>query len=214
MKMNTQKIFYIMTATTVLLCLGIVGIVYAGNSFLVQKSTKLSDIKTKEQVIENQKISLSQAKADIEKYSKLNEISKSIVPQDKDQAKTIREINKIAQSTQISLSQIKFDTSTLGQVTAPNPTKSSEDEGSSKPAAPKTPSVSQVKPVAGITGIYSLEIAVDSGSQAIPYYKFLEFLEKLENNRRTAHVSKISVNPDGTGENVSFSLTINAYIKP
>lgn len=203
-----------MTAITVLLCLSIVGIVYAGNSFLVKKSTKLSDIKTKEQVIENQKISLGQAKADIEKYSKLNEISKSIVPQDKDQAKTIREINKIAQSTEINLSQIKFDTSTLGQVTAPAPAKSSEDEESSKPTAPKTPSVSQVKPVAGITGIYSLEIEVDSGSQAIPYYKFLEFLEKLENNRRTAHVSKIFVSPDNTGENVSFSLTINAYIKP
>lgn len=211
MRMNTKRVFYIMTAMTIMLCLGIIGIVYAGNSLLTKKSTELSDIKTQEQVIENQKVSLIKAKSDIEKYTELNEISKTIVPQDKDQAKTIREINKIAKESEITLSQISFETSTLGEKPAPAPKSDGE---SSAPTTPSTnSSVSQVKPVVGINGVYSLEINVDSGSP-VPYYQFLNFLENLENNRRTAHVSKIAVNPNADGTNVSFSLTINAYIKP
>jgi hypothetical protein len=43
----------------------------------------------------------------------------------------------------------------------------------------------------------------------------LDFLKGLENNRRTALVSDITITPDSkNSSNVSFNLTLDEYIKP
>lgn len=195
-----------------LLILVIIGSVAGGNTLLQKESKKLVELKVQNKAIEQQESSLKQAKKDIEKYKQLNDIAKSIVPQDKDQAKTIREITKIAEESGIQLKGFTFQASNLGQapVTTPKPSGS---EGSATTATPTTPPLSQVKAVDGIPGVYSLDITITPvDKQPIPYSKFLSFLEKLENNRRTAHVDKISVNPTENG--VTFSLSVKAYVKP
>ena len=147
-------------------------------------------------------------KSNIEKYKELNSIAKSIVPQDKDQAKTVREINKLAAESSIALKAITFQTSNLGQA------QSTTNAGGSG-AKPATPSISQVKPVDGIPGVYSQEITITPDDKSpVPYRKFLTFLEKLESNRRTAHVQKITINPGDDGSTLIFVLTLNAYVKP
>ncbi|MBW3568723.1 hypothetical protein KY385_01180 [Candidatus Parcubacteria bacterium] len=201
--MTPKRLYFLILGLSALIFIALIASVFAGNYLLKQQSEKLSQAKAEAQAIDNQKVSLAQAKNDLEQYAELNEIAKSVVPQDKDQAKTVREINKIAGASGIELSQISFQSSTLGQRA---PTSSDTQS--------KLPAITQVQPVPGINGVYALEITIVSSKDPIPYYKFLEFLEGLENNRRTAHVKSISVSPVAAGANVTFLLKLNAYLKP
>jgi hypothetical protein len=202
--MNPKRVSYVMMVLVALLSIATVALAAEGDLLFKKQSDKLTDLKAENQAIKDQQISLAQAKIDIEKYKNLNDISKAIVPQDKDQAKTIREINALASETGINLQQINFDASSLGLPAATSSVGSST-------------SLTQVKPVAGITGVYALEIVLSGGGEADPvsYYQFLQFLEKLESNRRTAHVTSIDVTPTQKNPNdVTFTLTLNAYLKP
>jgi hypothetical protein len=211
--MKPKKYFFVMLAVFLLLILAILGATIGGNALLQKESKKLTELKVQDKATEQQKSALAQAKKDIEKYKELETISKSIVPQDKDQAKTVREITKIAEDSGIRLKSFVFQSSNLGQAPVAAPKPAENESNASAPATPAAPPLSQVKPVEGIPGVYALEIIVSpQDKQSISYQNFLTFLERLESNRRTAHVDKISVSPNEYG--VTFSLTLKAYVKP
>ncbi len=203
--MSSKKFSYLMVGLVILLFAAIVGMTIAGDLLLQKQADKLSGLRAQNQVTKEQEVSLAQARADIKKYTSLDEIAKTVVPQDKNQAKTVREINSIAAKSGITLQQIAFDTSSLGLTATGSTTPNTSNQN-----------LSQVKPVQGISGVYSLAITVSSGEDnPISYYEFLKFLENLEANRRTAHVSSITVTPsENNPSNVSFSLILNAYLKP
>jgi hypothetical protein len=202
--MSAKRYFYVMTGLLALLFLFIIGGAVGGNMLLKKQSEKLTNLKVENKAVEMQQTALVQAKRDVEKYSSLEEITKSVVPQDKDQARTVREIVQIAADNNIPIKSITFESSTLGQGATPG----------AQPGAAKLPGgLSQVKPVQGITGVFSLPISVDSAQQ-VSYQDFLSFLEDLEQNRRTAHVESINVSPQPGGRSLNFSIKINAYVKP
>lgn len=211
----TQKRFYfVLIGVFALLIVAIIGLTYFGNTLLQKESAELKALKVKDKAAEQQQTALTQAKKDIDKYKELEAITKSVVPQDKDQAKTVREISKLAGEAGIKLNAFSFQSSNLGQATATTQSTTQPSQGGAQPSTPATPPLSQVKPVDGIPGLYSLEITITpAANKPISYQNFLTFLEKLENNRRTAHVDKITVTPSADG-NVTFSLTLKAYVKP
>lgn len=215
--MSSKRLYYILVSIIGLLVVGLVGGAYGANTLLQAQSQKLLDARTKVQALENQQTGLVKARKDIEKYSEIGNIAKSIVPQDKDQAQTVREIVKIAAAAGVKLGSITFPSSNLGSKAAPATAPAPAAEGGTAAApAPAAPPLSQLKPVVGISGVYDLAITVqsDSGSPST-YAQFIKFLEGLENNRRTALVSGIVVNPDAKNpDQVSFTLNINEYIKP
>lgn len=219
--MSTKKIFYLMIGLVALIALLVAGSVVGANAFLNGQKDKLVKAKVENRVVEKQQQYLIKAKEDLETYDELNETAKAIVPQDKDQAKTIREITSIAKKSGIQLDSITFPVSSLGGAPAAPPSSGSSTTGdSSDGSAPsaggtQAPSsgLTQVTPVEGISGVYSLEIIVTSQSP-VPYYQLLDFLERLESNRRTAHVQKIVLSPTESGDALSFILTLNAYVKP
>lgn len=196
----------------------VVSTVVLGNSLLEKQSKKLVGLKLDSQVIESQEIALSQAKKDIIKYSELESIAKQIVPQDKDQAKATREIINLAELSGVKISSIGFPISSLGQ--APKTTTKTADDTSKTPApaAPSAPTTTetQVQPVTGIKGLFQLEINVTSDSTSpVSYERLIDFLSRLEQNRRAAQVSQISIQPDASNRSIlNFSLTITLYIKP
>lgn len=224
--MTAKKVFYGLIIISFLLGGLIIGTAVLGNIVFKKQFEKLSELKAKSQVLEQQSLSLIKAKQDIEEYSELDKIAKQIVPQDKDQAGTVREINRIAEESGITLSGISFEPSTLGDSrpvqAAPSPENS---DGSGEPAntpqeaatspAATARALTQVQPVSGIPGVYSLGVIIQTGENStVSYEQFLTFLEKLESNRRTAHVGRISIVPQDGGANVTFSLTLNAFVKP
>lgn len=224
--MSAKRVFYVLIIISFLLGGFIIGTAILGNIVFKKQFQKLSELKAKSQVLEQQSLSLIKAKQDIEQYSELDEIAKQIVPQDKDQARTVREINRVALESGITLSGISFEPSTLGdsrpvQSTPPpestdgtSGSESNPQEAATSPAA-TAKALTQVQPVSGIPGVYSLGVIIQTGEDnPVSYQQFLTFLEKLESNRRTAHVGRISIVPQDGGANVTFSLTLNAFVKP
>ncbi len=210
--MSAKKFFYVQLGLLGLLIAGVLASAVAGNILLEKQSKKLTELRLQNKTIDAQQTALVQAKKDIEKYNQLNEIAKSIVPQDKDQAKTVREIVKIAQDNRIPIKSVSFDSSNLGDMTKTTAVPDSSGGGSAASSAPKVPSVTQVKPIQGINNVYTFPIQVET-SQAVSYQNFLAFLESLEKNRRTAHVGSINLKPSADGKSLEFTLALNAYVK-
>lgn len=211
--MTSKKMFFVMIGLVSLTAVLIIGAVVGGDLLLQKQSKKLVSLKLDNQVIEGQQTALSQAKKDLEKYSELAIIAKQIVPQDKDQARATREIVTIAAASGVKISSIGFPASTLGQAV---PKATTDSTTTTTPTTPAAPSVSQVKAVSGIEGLYQLDIVVTSDTVTpASYAKLIDFLKRLEQNRRTAQVSQIAITPDSVNRlNLNFTLTITLYIKP
>lgn len=202
--MTSKKLFYLLLSTVTILGLAIFGSAYAANAVLTNKTAALSKLKARGQVLDDLQFALIRNKSDIKEYSELNEIAKAIVPQDKDQTQTVREIVKIAEESGIArLTSVTFPASTLGTV-----------GGSASASA--TGGITQVTAITGMSGVYILPITVtNSQNDQVTYTRFMTFLAGLENNRRTAQVSSITITPDSKNPSVvSFSLVVNEYIKP
>ncbi|MCW1908827.1 MAG: hypothetical protein KIH63_005830 [Candidatus Saccharibacteria bacterium] len=213
--MNNKRMYFVMIGIVVILAVLNFGAVFGASQMLASKSGKLSDLKLESAVLDEQQASLSRSKRDVENYSELEKIANTVVPKDKDQAAAVREIVKIAEQHGIKFASISFPASTLGQTQAPAATSSGSEGSSTTPSTPKTP-VTQVQPVEGITGVYSLLITVQQDTTSpTSYDNFIGFLHDLEQNRRTAQVSTVTVQPNpGDRDLLTFNLTLNAYIKP
>jgi hypothetical protein len=196
--MNTKRVYFSMIGLTIILLIGVVAAMFGALKILRVHSDGLTNVKLENRVLDNQQASLQKAKAAITKYSELNDIAKTVVPKDKDQARTVRDISTIASELNIKLSSITFPASTLGQSTKTNSKET------------------QVTPVKGMKGVYQLQITVQQDKDIpISYATFLKFLERLESNRRTAQVTNITITPSDTSpNNLTFSLTLGTYIKP
>ncbi|GAC1391197.1 MAG: hypothetical protein NVSMB46_02820 [Candidatus Saccharimonadales bacterium] len=219
--MNSKRMYFIMLGALGFVILLAIGSIYFGNSMLQKQSTTLVGLKLDNAVLEQQQTALVQANKDIQKYSVLENTAKAIVPQDKDEARTIREIVAIAESSNINITSITLPPSTLGQVTHVAPPSA----GSPTPPSPSTPSsptpvasqaITQVTPIPGIQGIYSLQLNVQTdSSKPSSYSQFIGFLDKLEQKRRTAQVTAITISPnDKDPSKVTFQLTLSVFVKP
>lgn len=215
--MNSKRMYFVMFGLVILLTGGIVATVVMGDMYLKKQADKLNELKVQDKILEDQQTALTQANKDITKYTELEKISKSVVPQDKDQAKAVLEIVEIARQSGISIQGITFPSSNLGTKVAPAP---KAEGGQSAPATPAAPPISQAKPVDGIPGVYSLEMNItpsSSNQNPISYYQFLDFLGRLENNRRTAQVTQVRISPLTNARQspfIGFTLTINIFVKP
>lgn len=210
--MSAKRLHFILLGVVSLLFVGLIAGAYGMNSLLGQRANKLTSLKAKNLALEQEKVGLAKAKQGIEKYSDLEKITKEIVPEDKSQAEAVREIVKIASANNISLASITFPASTLGgQAGSSVPSTT----GPSSPSSSKK-SLSQLQQVKNIPGVYQLQIVVTGDTnKPVQYNKFIAFLSALENNRRTAQVSTITITPDPNNKNnLTFNLTLNEYIKP
>ena len=201
--MTPRKLYYSLVVILVLCCIGLLAAGHLANQLLTSKAATLSKLKATAESQNQLQVTLSRNKRELRNYSELNKIALAIVPQEKDQAATIRELNRMAAESGIpKLSSITFPASSLGGSTA-----GGSSGGSTK--------LSQVTPVKGLSGVYLLPITVSlSSSDSITYGQFVSFLQKLEQNRRTAQVSSINIQPDSTNPGkISFTLIINKYIK-
>ncbi|MDB5182139.1 MAG: hypothetical protein JWP13_902 [Candidatus Saccharibacteria bacterium] len=202
--MNSKRVSYIMIGALAALVLAIIGGAYAASTVLQKQADTLNALKLKHEVLEEEKVGLAKAKKDVEKYSSLERIAKTIVPQDKDQAETVREIVKLASDSGMRPSSITFPASTLGSTPG------------AKPTAGGASNLTQLTPVSGNPGLYLLPITISQDASApVSYSQFINFLSRLEQNRRTAQVSSIVLQPSPQNRNtLSFTLTVDKYIKP
>lgn len=209
--MTSKKVFFAMLAGVAVAAIALIGTVVAGDQLLQKKSTKLADLKVQNAVVDQQQTALSKAKKDLQTYAELNNVAKQIVPQDKDQARAVREIVTIADQAGVHITSVSFPVSNLGQAAA----SSSSDGGSSSTSSKASP-LSQVKPVDGIKGVYQLDVTVGTDTaQPIRYAQLIDFLGRLEQNRRTAQITNLTIQPNKDDRNfLTFNLQLTIYIKP
>lgn len=213
--MSSRKTYFLMIGLLILLVGGLIATAVIGNSYLKKQSASLVAAKLDQQSLNEQQTALIKAKKDLQKYSDLQNIARAIVPQDKDQAKAVREIVRFANESGVGVESITFDDSTLGQ--KPTAPVAVAGEGQAQPSKPTSSSVTQAKPVPDIPGVFSVPIVITSTKNTNQFSNFINFLSKLENNRRTAQVEKVSITPGSTPNGkgfINFSLTVNIFVKP
>lgn len=211
--MNSKIMNMVMIGIVVLFGLLTIATTFLGDSLMKNQSNNLLEVKLKNKVLENEQQALALAISDLGKYSELHEIAKQIVPSDKDQAKTTRELVKIAQESGINIANISFPSSDLG---TKKPAAKSSGESESEATTSATSPISQAKPATGIPGLYQLEINLASDtSQLVTFEQLIDFLDGLENNRRTSHVTSLSIQPNPEDNlRLSFTITVTVYIRP
>jgi len=212
--MNSKRLYLILLALIAVLLVATVGGAYEASNLLQNNATQLADTKQKSQTLAAQQAQLVNAKRDINKYADLETITKSIVPQDKDQAEAVREITNIASANGVTLTAITFPASTLGATVPTTGTGSAAT--TPKPATGAKAALSQLQVVPNIPGVYTLQLTInDDTDSAVTYNQLYNFLKGLENNRRTAQVSNIVIQPvPNNASKLTFSLVLNVYIKP
>jgi len=202
--MSSKKLFHALVAMLVCIIIGSLLLTYYGSRILKKDGDKLMEQKIESAKLEKEEDSLIRAKRDIEKYKELNIVAQAIVPKEKDQARTVREINAIALQSGVQIESIQFPDSSLGQVNSKK----------KKSTLPKDST--QLIEVNGLKNVFSMPIDVDLGEKTpITYQQLLDFLRRLESNRRTSHVTNISIQPNKDNRDlIHLSLRINVYIKP
>lgn len=211
-KLNSRLIHYLMLGLIALLV--IIGLAGADliDGQLSKQATQLVALKAKSQALTTEQHNLIQAKQEIAKYGSLEKIAQTIVPQTKDQAEAVREINAFAQQNNINLSGIIFPDSSLGSAAGATPATPAAAPAAGAPAVAVP--LSQLTPVPGIPGVYNLTINVEDtlSTDAVTYPQFYGLLKDIEQNRLTSQVTGINIQP--TSSLINFTITINEYIKP
>ncbi len=210
--MSPKRLYITLVVAVGLLLIMCGGGTYLASKLLDKQGDKLIALKLENAVIERQNAGLAQAKHDIAQYEELETITHSVVPQEKDQARTVLELVSVAEDSGITLSAIEFPESQLGEVIK----KGGKSSSASKQQKTVDSTTTQLIEVEGLKGVYSMEIRVTSDQdRPVSYTQLLNYLQRLEKNRRTAQVADISIQPSEENRNlVTFSLTLNTYVRP
>jgi hypothetical protein len=210
-ELNNKTFRLILSGALALLGLAFFIIAFRGISAIEKKSGEMVQLKAQSQAAQNQLNNLEVAKKEVQKYSYFKSVANSVIPSDKDQAEAVLQIYQLANESGITLQSVTFPTSTLGETAA----QSATGTGST------TAALTQAKPVPGIPGLYSLGLTItpEAGtnlpaSEQVTYAKMLDFLKRIENNRRTAQITQVQIQPASTSAGLSFVLIVNIFIKP
>jgi len=203
---NAKNTYRMQLAATILLALLFTALVNQSFHKINQAGNDLNKTKTQALTQEKNNTELTQSGNNLKKYRELSDLAKAVVPKDKNQAEAVRQIVSLANQNGVALSSITFPASNLGSSTTTSTTY--------KPS--KKDSLSQLKPVAGLPGVYELMINISSDSQKpVAYGSFINFLSSLESNRLTSIINSVTITPSGNDNNqVSFVINLNEYIKP
>lgn len=190
-----------------------------GLGLLSAEGNKLIDLKQRTIIADAQLANLTAAKKQVEQFAYFNDVARTVLPNDKDQAQAVEDIVNLANLAGISIASVAFPTSNLGS----KPVATNSDNDAATVSAQSA--ISQAKPVQDIAGLYSLELIISpqTGSalpdnRKVTFPKLLDFLSRIERNRRTAQITQVSIQPQNTDSGpsqfINFTITINIFMKP
>lgn len=208
--MTAKKFYFIFIGLVVALLLALGIAVFFMNSLLVKSSSRLVTAKLDSRVSEERERYYIQAKKDVEKYKDVGDTLSKVLPKDKDQARAVAEIYRIADETNTSIKQISFPSSTLGDKKATAPAAGAAATPSASTTT-KVTTVTQTKPVEGVSGVLAVDTQIQF-SKSMTYQQLISFLEKVEKNRRNMQISAITVTPEGN--QLDIQIAIRIFVKP
>lgn len=163
--MNAQRLTIVLGILLVALVGGLFGATYVGAGFMHTKANQLASDKAQVAQLTDQQSTIARSKKDIATYTPLEKITEAIVPQDKDQAETVRELTNIATTNGVTLTTITFPSSTLGATPG---------------VATAASSLSQLTRVPTIPGVYSMLITIGNNENSpVTFTQLSGFLRGL-----------------------------------
>lgn len=224
--MNAKRFNMIMIGVFVLLVAACIGLTVYANIWLTERSKQLTGTKLDTLALEQKQRAAQKAQAELLENQETIAMLEKIVPKSKDQANTLAELLTIAKETGVLINSITFPSSELGTVAKPTTTAATGDAAATTPAQPATPSVTQAKPVDGISGLLGVAVTLsqidrqggESGS-GITYDQMIRLIEAIEKNRRTMQIKTLQIQPlqDPSGNGIggySLTMSLNIYVKP
>lgn len=208
--MTAKRLYFILLASMGLLVVGAGAMVYFGYNFMSKSSDSLVNAKLENIAIEEQEINYAKARKDLEKYEDLGVLLRDVLPKEKDQALAVRELYNIGDETNISVDSIQFPASSLGQ-------KPATTAGGTTPTTTTNSTVTQAKAVEGLSGVLGIDVELTlkpKSGTSIPYDNMIQFLQKVELNRRSMQIKKITVTPDAKNGGLTFNITLTIFVKP
>src|SRR5476651_1037126 len=160
MSFSSKQLRWILLGLLGLAIIVFIAVTSVGLSMLKSKSQKMVDLKLQSAAAENQLTSLGLAKKEIKQYGYFKTVAQDVIPNDKNQAAAVLQINQFASSAGFQLQEITFPASTLGLSTAA--TSTSVNAQTASPAS----LLSQATPVVGIAGLYSVQLTVTPQTDA------------------------------------------------
>lgn len=204
--MNSKRFYFVLLACIVILAALFVGGAYQSTKLLQKEGDTLVKKKLEKTVLDKKIDNLHKSKRSLTELQNLSQLTSSIIPKDKDQARTIVEIDNLAKAANIKLGSIEFPASNLGNVTKQGKKSNTVTDNT----------LTQLTELSDLKGVYVMDVTINSVSKSpVPYSRLIAFLEGLEKNRRTAQVVSVSITPDTDDiNNVSFNIILQAYVKP
>lgn len=216
--MTTKKAHYGLLGLLILIIIAIGLAMYFSRVFLKTNSDKLVNAKLELYKIDETEYIYRKNQAILQENKETADILSSVLPQEKDQAKAVREITQIAGANGLSVKSIKFPGSDL--VITNKPATTTQPQGSTTtpaPAAPAGPTISQAKPVSGLSNVLGIAVEIEltssrAGAQ-ISTDQVLSFLQQVENNRRNIRVTSINFG-SSVDEGKTLKIDTILFIKP
>lgn len=228
--MTVKKVYRVLFLLFVASIVGSVMLVRYAANWLSESSVELNSLRGEVTELEKQWTDLERAKKVLSEQSEYVTTLGLVLPEDKDQARVVKELYAIADQANVKIDSVGFPSSTLGAVTAPKPATSTEtttntptNAAVSTPAATPVKSISQATPVKEIPGVQAIELSIgtiaskDPLIKGIRYEEMTKLLNLIERNRRTMQIRSIGIgqtqNP-GAAPTYDLSLSIVIFIKP
>ena len=198
---KAKKAFYIMIGVLSVTFIAGGGGFYLTDQRLQEKSVKISELKADQAIIEQQVNIYEDARQKIEELSFIEDLANQVLPESKEQAELISEIRTFAELSNMPIQSIDFNS------------------GNSLTLDLDT---SQTTPADGIAGVLVLPTNVTfQVSERGPLYSdLIEFLERIENNRRKMQITDITLSPNPenpnllSAVNVSIDVFVSAGVAP
>lgn len=229
--MTPKRLFYALLGSVLCMIIGSFGFAYLASNWLTSRSTATINLKLDIlELRQNQKKGV-QASNNLIKYKQDIANLDSVIPTQKDQVDALNQLLKIGDENNITFGSVTFPSSELGNAVAAKPaaatvdeTKKADDSSKSAattPAAPAAPkkTVTQAKPVDGVSGVYEVQVSLGnitqkSTNKGVTYDQLLNVLRSIEQNRRIMQMTNISITPQKslTDTSILYQLTINLKI--
>ena len=214
--MTTKKAHFGLLGLLVLVIVAIGLAMYFSRVFLKSNSDSLVNAKLELYKIDETEYIYRKNQAILQENQETADILASVLPQEKDQAKAVREITQIASDNGLSVKAIRFPGSDL--VITNKPVAAQTQGSTTTPqATPSGPTISQAKPVNGLNNVLGIAVEVEltsarSGAQ-ISTDQVLSFLQQIENNRRNIRVTSINFG-SSVDEGKTLKIDTLLFIKP
>lgn len=198
--MTPRRVFLIMMSAIILTTvLGAAGFYYIEGR-LATRGANLSKLKADVDAID---VRIKEAQSALIQYGDLkfiDTVAADVLPPSKVQSDLVEELYTLSERAGAVIRSISFET----------PGGSVGD-----------PSLSQTKPLEGISGVFTLPASV--AYEATTYDQVLRFLTNLEENRRKLQVSRLNISPiketlSGSGSEritgYQGQIELNVYVRP